>query len=130
MIQRSRALVAAVLLHGVFLGCGQTSTAISSYSYAETGVAGLWNRGSTRTSITLLVGGIILIGIGACGAVGPRTACGEYRVGASLSTVILSAPVIEAMALFSRQAMQIAPSPAQMEIALLTPAVAAINLGM
>lgn len=47
---------------------------------------------------------------------------------ASLSTVILTVPIMEALALYSGQAMQIALSPVQTVMALLTLAVAAINL--
>jgi Ca2+:H+ antiporter len=49
-------------------------------------------------------------------------------LGASLSTVILTVPIMEALALFSRNPMQIALSPVQTVMMLLTLAVAAINL--
>jgi Ca2+:H+ antiporter len=52
----------------------------------------------------------------------------NIALGASLSTVILTVPIMEAMALYAGQTMQIALSPVQTVMALLTLAVAAINL--
>lgn len=52
----------------------------------------------------------------------------NIALGASLSTVILTVPIMEAMALFAGKPMQIALSPVQTVMVLLTLAVAAINL--
>jgi Ca2+:H+ antiporter len=52
----------------------------------------------------------------------------NIALGASLSTVILTVPVMEALSLFADKPMQIALSPSQTVMVLLTLAVAAINL--
>jgi len=52
----------------------------------------------------------------------------NIALGASLSTVILTVPIMEALALFADKPMQIALSPVQTVMMLLTVAVAAINL--
>jgi Ca2+:H+ antiporter len=52
----------------------------------------------------------------------------NIALGASLSTVILTVPIMEALALFADKPMQIALSPVQTVMMLLTLAVAAINL--
>jgi Ca2+:H+ antiporter len=52
----------------------------------------------------------------------------NIALGASLSTVILTVPIMEALALFADKPMQIALSPVQTVMVLLTLAVAAINL--
>jgi len=52
----------------------------------------------------------------------------NIALGASLSTVILTVPIMEALALFKGELLQIALSPVQTVMVLLTLAVAAINL--
>jgi Ca2+:H+ antiporter len=161
-------IVIMTLLYGMFLRLQTTQHSyFFSYSYAETGIAGKSHPGSTRASITLLVLGIVIIGVlaevmsktmdaGLAGSGVPPVVAAvlvafisaspeiltavraalanrmqpvvNIALGASLSTIILTVPIMEALALFSDKPMQIALTPVQTVMVLLTVAVAAINL--
>jgi Ca2+:H+ antiporter len=150
-------IVIMVLLYAMFLRMQTTRHSyFFSYSYAETGVDGNCHPGSTRASLLLLVVGIVLIGAlaevmsktmdaGLAGTGVPPVVAAvlvafisaspeiltavraalanrmqpvvNIALGASLSTVILTVPIME-----------IALSPVQTVMMLLTLAVAAINL--
>lgn len=161
-------IVTMVLLYAMFLRLQTTQHSyFFSYSYAGSGVTGPCHPGSTRTSLIVLVAGIVLIGLlaevmaktmdaGLAGTGVPpvvaavvvafvsaspelltavRAALADrmqpvvnIALGASLSTVILTVPIMEALALFQGEPLQIALSPVQAVMVLLTLAVAAINL--
>jgi Ca2+:H+ antiporter len=157
-----------IFLYGMFLRLQTTRHSyFFSYSYAETGVEGESHHGSTRSSVTLLLCGVVVIGllaevmsktleVGLAGSGLPpivaalvvavisaspeiltavRAALANrmqpvvnIALGATLSTVILTVPVMEALALFSNQKIEIGLTTPQTVLTLLTLAVAAINL--
>lgn len=161
-------IVIMILLYGMFLRLQTTQHSyFFSYSYAETGISGNCHPGNTRTSLMLLVGGIVLIGAlaevmsktmdaGLAGTGVPPVVAAvlvafisaspeiltavraalanrmqpvvNIALGASLSTVILTVPIMEALGLFQGTPMEMALSPVQTVMVLLTLAVAAINL--
>jgi Ca2+:H+ antiporter len=161
-------IVIMTVLYAMFLRLQTTQHSyFFSYSYAETGKAGSSHPGSARLSITLLIAGVVLIGVlaevmaktmdaGLAGSGVPPVVAAvlvafisaspeiltavraalvnrmqpvvNIALGASLSTVILTVPIMEGLALFSDKPIQMALSPVQTVMTLLTIAVAAINL--
>jgi len=157
-----------VVLYGMFLRLQTTKHSyFFSYRYAETGSQESSHHGSIKTSVSLLIVGVILIGLlsevmaktmdaGLAGSGVPpivaavlvafisaspeiltavRAALANrmqpvvnIALGASLSTVILTVPVMEALALFSDKQIHIALSPTQTVMTVLTLVVTAINL--
>ena len=145
-----------VMLYGLFLRMqtGQHSY-FFAYNYAVHGEQqhGHEAHGSTRQSMALLVAGVVLIGALAevmskaldvslegsgvppivpallVAAISNRMQpVVNIALGASLSTVILTVPVIEALALFKGQPIQMAMTPLQTGMMFITLVVAGFNL--
>lgn len=161
-------IVIMVLMYAMFLRLQtREHSYFFSYSYAETGGTGAEHPGSTRQSITLLVSGVILIGLlaevmaktmdaGLLGSGVPPIAAAllvafisaspeiltavraalanrmqpvvNIALGASLSTVILTVPIIEALAIITDKPIEMGLTPVQTVMTLLTLVVASINL--
>lgn len=161
-------IIIMVLLYAMFLRL-QTKqhSYFFSYRYAETGTTQKSHPGSLRGSISLLLLGVVLIGLlsevmaktvdaGLAGTGVPpivaavlvafisaspeiitavRAALANrmqpvvnIALGATLSTVILTVPIMQALALFSDKQLHIALSPTQTVMTVLTLVVTAINL--